>query len=64
VLPLDLLADSGLRLDDLVLAPNVAVALLVSTTTSAACPRCGTASGNALASNALGQGNRIKLPLD
>jgi transposase len=44
VLPLDLLADSGLRLDDLVLTPNAAVALLASTAASAVCPRCGTPS--------------------
>jgi len=44
VLLSDLLSDSGLRLDDLVLAQNLAVALLASTTASASCPRCGTPS--------------------
>src|SRR5262245_47066521 len=32
----------GLRLDDLVLTPTTVVALLVSTSPTAACPRCGT----------------------
>jgi transposase len=35
---------SGLRLDDLVLTPTVAVALVTSTTPTAVCPRCGTRS--------------------
>src|SRR5215211_5823159 len=34
----------GLRLDDLVLSPTTAVALLTSTAATAACPRCGTPS--------------------
>lgn len=34
----------GLRLDDLILTPNIAVALIVATAPSAACPRCGTPS--------------------
>jgi transposase len=34
----------GLRLDDLVLTPNLAVALVASTSATAACPRCGTPS--------------------
>jgi transposase len=37
---------AGLRLDDLVLTPSIAVALLVSTSPSAACPRCGNPSGS------------------
>jgi transposase len=32
----------GLRLDDLVLTPTTVVALLISTSSTAACPRCGT----------------------
>jgi transposase len=40
----DLVATTGLRLDDLVLTPNTAVALIVSTALTAACPRCGTPS--------------------
>jgi transposase len=42
--PLDLFPGAGLRLDDLVLTPTTAVALLVSTAPTAVCPRCGTAS--------------------
>jgi transposase len=42
----DLNFAAGLRLDDLVLTPSTAVALLVSTSPSAACPRCGTPSGS------------------
>jgi transposase len=42
--PLDLFPGAGLRLDDLVLTPTTAVALLVSTAPAAVCPRCGTAS--------------------
>ena len=34
----------GLRLDDLVLTPNWAAALVASTSATAACPRCGTPS--------------------
>jgi transposase len=34
----------GLRLDDIVLTPTTAVALVLSTASSAACPRCGTSS--------------------
>src|SRR5262245_20230382 len=34
----------GLRIDDLVLTPTTAVALVVSTAAAAACPRCGTSS--------------------
>jgi transposase len=41
---LDLFPDAGLRLDDLVLTPTTAVALLVSVAATARCPRCGTAS--------------------
>jgi hypothetical protein len=44
VLPLDLWPDAGLRLDGLVVTPSTAVALLVSTFVTAACPRCGTPS--------------------
>jgi transposase len=40
----DLVPAAGLRLDDLVLTPSTAVALLVSTSTTAACPHCGTPS--------------------
>ena len=40
----DLFPAAGLRLDDLVLTPSTAVALLVSTSSSATCPRCGTPS--------------------
>src|SRR5262249_55049254 len=35
---------AGLRLDDLVLTPTAAVALLTATTPTAVCPQCGTAS--------------------
>src|SRR5262249_23967324 len=35
---------AGLRLDDVVLTPTTAIALIISTTSSAACPRCGTLS--------------------
>jgi len=42
--PLDLFPGAGLRLDDLVLTPTTAVALLVSVAATARCPRCGTAS--------------------
>jgi transposase len=45
VLTPDLFPGAGLRLDDLVLAPNAVVALLVATAPSAPCPRCGTPSG-------------------
>ncbi len=42
---LDTLPDStGLRLDDLVLTPHTAVALVTSTAPTANCPRCGTPS--------------------
>ena len=41
---LDLFPGAGLRLDDLVLTPTTAVALLVSVAATARCPRCGTAS--------------------
>jgi transposase len=41
VLTPDLCPVAGLRLDDLILTPNAAVALLVSTAASAPCPRCG-----------------------
>jgi transposase len=44
VLTLDLFPGAGLRLDDLVLTPNTAVALLSATAASAPCPRCGTPS--------------------
>ena len=40
----DLFPGAGLRLDDLVLTPDTAVALLVATAPSAPCPRCGTPS--------------------
>jgi transposase len=39
----ELLPAAGLRLDDVVLTPSTAVALLVSTSPTAACPRCATA---------------------
>jgi transposase len=39
---LDLFPGAGLRLDDLVLTPTTAVALLVSVAATARCPRCGT----------------------
>ena len=42
--PPDLLPGAGLRLDDLVLTPTTAVALLVCTAPAAVCPRCETAS--------------------
>jgi len=42
--PLDLFPGASLRLDDLVLTPTTAVALLASTTPTATCPQCGTAS--------------------
>ena len=35
---------AGLRLDDLVLTPSTAIALVVSTAATAPCPRCGTPS--------------------
>ncbi len=35
---------AGLRLDDIVLPPTTAIALIVSTACSATCPRCGTPS--------------------
>jgi len=41
---LDLFPGADLRLDDLVLTPTTAVALLVSVAAAARCPRCGTAS--------------------
>jgi transposase len=41
---LDLFPGADLRLDDLVLTPTPAVALLVSVAATARCPRCGTAS--------------------
>jgi transposase len=44
LLPVDPFPGVGLRLDDLVLTQTTAVALLVSTTPTATCPRCGTAS--------------------
>jgi len=44
LLPLDLFPGAGLRLDDLVLTPTTAVALLVSCAATARCPHCGTAS--------------------
>jgi transposase len=44
VLPLDLFPGTNLRLDDLVLTPTTASALLVSTTPTATCPHCRTAS--------------------
>lgn len=40
MLPADLFPADGLRLDDLVLTPSTAVALLASTAATAACPRC------------------------
>jgi hypothetical protein len=40
----DLASAAGLRLDDLVLTPSTAVALLASISPTAACPRCGTPS--------------------
>ena len=40
----DLFPGAGLRLDDLVLTPTTAVALLVATAASTPCPRCGTPS--------------------
>ena len=45
LLPADLFAGAGLRLDDLVVTPTTAVVLLVATTPTAPCPRCGTATG-------------------
>jgi transposase len=42
--PLDLFPGANLRLDDLVLTPTTAIALLVSTTPTATCPQCQTAS--------------------
>jgi transposase len=44
VLPPDLFPGAGLRLDDPVLTPNTAVALLVATAASAPCPGCRTPS--------------------
>ncbi len=44
MLPGDLVSAAGLRLDDLVLTPSTAVALLASTSPTAPCPRCGTPS--------------------
>src|SRR5262249_7107747 len=44
VLPLELFPGAGLRLEDFVLTPRTAVALLVATAPTAACPRCGTSS--------------------
>jgi transposase len=44
VLPVDLFPGVNLRLDDFVLTPRTAVALLVATSPTAACPRCGTPS--------------------
>jgi transposase len=44
VLTADLFPGAGLRLDDLFFTPDTAVALLVATAASAACPRCGTPS--------------------
>jgi len=41
LLPAHLFADAGLRLDDLVLTPTTAVVLLVATSPTAPCPRCG-----------------------
>src|SRR6516162_11040868 len=38
------LLSSSLRLDDLILTPSTAVALLVATAPSSPCPHCGTAS--------------------
>lgn len=43
-LPLDLASTANLHLDDLVLTPNTAVALLSSTALTAVCPHCGTPS--------------------
>jgi hypothetical protein len=43
VLSLELFPGAELRLDDLVLTPTTAVALLVSTAPTATCPQCGTA---------------------
>jgi len=40
----DLFADTGLRLDDLVPTPTMTVVLLVATSPTASCPRCGAAS--------------------
>jgi hypothetical protein len=42
--PLDLLPGAHLRLDNLVLTPTTAFALLVSTASTAVCPQCQTAS--------------------
>ena len=42
--PFDLFPGAGLHLDDLVLTPTAAVALLVSTAPTVVCPRCGAAS--------------------
>jgi hypothetical protein len=44
VLLVDFFTTAGLRLDDLVLTPSTAVALLVCTSATAACPRCGSIS--------------------
>src|SRR5262245_50889717 len=44
VLTPDLFPGAGLRLDDLVLTPNIAFVLLIATAPSASCPRCGTSS--------------------
>jgi transposase len=44
VLPVDLFAGAELRLENLVLTPTAAVALLVAQARTAACPRCGTPS--------------------
>jgi transposase len=44
VLTLELFPGAGLRLEDLVLTPRAAVALLIATAPTAACPRCGTSS--------------------
>jgi hypothetical protein len=44
VFPVEVSAGAGLRLEDLVLTPTTAVALLVAEARTAACPRCGTPS--------------------
>ena len=44
MLPLDLFPGAGLRLEDLVLTPTTAVAMLVCIAPTAVCPLCGTAS--------------------
>jgi hypothetical protein len=44
VWPIDLIPGAGLRLDDLFLTPSTVVALLVSTSPTAACTRCRTLS--------------------